>query len=169
MRAILLWGMCSLIIPATSVQAETELLPIAVVVNKDTQTPALDKSDLSLIYLKKKLFWSTGLAIQALNLPIDNSLRKQFSHQVTGTYPEEQLNYWNLQYFHGVRPPHVAESEEGMIRYVEQTLGAIGYLHPCNMDTRVRLLLWIYPNGDITAKKPYVDCQQVKLNSAKQY
>ena len=139
--------------------ARGESIPIAIILNEEVKIDQLSIAELGLIYLKKKAYWKTGIQIQAINLPSDHVLRQKFSQIVMGSLPEEQTNYWNTLYFNGVRPPQLIESEEGMIRLVAATPGAIGYLHPCNLDKRIKQAWWIYPDGRLSKLPPKLECQ----------
>lgn len=141
-----------------SAHVHAEIIPIAIILNDEIQVDHLSIAELGLIYLKKKSYWQSGIQIQAINLPSEHALRQQFSKTVTGAAPDELVNYWNTLYFHGVRPPYLAESQEGMIRIVSSTPGAIGYLHPCAVDKRVKQVLWIYPDGKVTQRAPKLAC-----------
>jgi len=45
--------------------------------------------------------------------------------------PSAQIDYWNGLYFTGVSPPHVVNSSEAALRYVQKTKGAIAYVDAC--------------------------------------
>jgi len=62
--------------------------------------------------------------------------------------PEDMQSYWNDQYFHGVLPPPVLDSEEAVLRFVSSTAGAIGYVSACAVDKRVEIVALISgPDG----------------------
>jgi len=50
------------------------------------------------------------------------------------------------------------QSEEAVLRYVSMTKGAIGYVDACNLDDRVKPLLWIDDNT-VSNNKPALHCQ----------
>ena len=120
---------------------------IAVIVSHSQAKHTLGLEDVSLIYWRKKLYWADGKRIQPINLPTDYPLRRQLSQQVLGSLPETQAEYWNGLYFHGTSPPHVVASQEAMLRFVAETPGAIGYVDACKADNRVKVALWITPDG----------------------
>jgi hypothetical protein len=55
--------------------------------------------------------------------------------------PVEMNNYWNIQYFHGILPPRVVNSEEAMIRFIANTPDAVGYVLSGHEDKRVKSIL----------------------------
>jgi ABC-type phosphate transport system substrate-binding protein len=137
-------------------QAEPSEATIAIVVasNQNTDVLKLSPNDLSLIYWRKQLYWPKGQRIKPVNLSTDHHLRQLFSEKILGSAPKSQIDYWNGQYFNGVLPPYVVNSEEAVLRYVTQTNGAIGYVNACAVDNRVKTLFWLMPNSNILSSNP---------------
>jgi ABC-type phosphate transport system substrate-binding protein len=126
---------------------------IVVAANLNAEMLKLTPQKLKLIYLRKQLYWPNGKPIQPVNLYTEHPLRKQFSQTVLGSLPAEQVKYWNEQYFNGIRPPHVVNSEEAALRYVAQTEYAIAYVDACRVDERVQAVLWLHHN-EISVSAP---------------
>lgn len=118
---------------------------------------SLKKDDLALIFKRKKVFWSDGTKIQPVNLPPSNPLRQSFSLAILGATPDEMEKYWSDMYFHGILPPHVLASEEGMLRFVSDTPGAIGYVSYCRAVGRANIVMIIAANGQLLQEAP-TDC-----------
>lgn len=119
---------------------------IAVIVSSNEEIAPVSNialNELRLIYWRKKQYWQGGHPIQPLNLHAEHPLRQLFSKVVLNNLPKEQTDYWNEQYFHGIRPPRSVQSEEAMLRYVTDTKGSIGYVDACHIDHRVQPVLWI--------------------------
>ncbi|WP_235276199.1 hypothetical protein [Methylotenera sp. G11] len=138
-----------------------EAHPLAVIVSSNPETAViqqLNSRDLAPIYWKKKQNWLGGARIRPVNLHAEHPLRIYFSKVVLGSLPNEQSDYWNGLYFHGTTPPYSVQSEEAVLRYVNLTKGAIGYVDACKLDDRVKPLLWINDNT-ISSSKPALDCQ----------
>ena len=133
--------------------------PIAVIVSP-SHTKLLKKEDLSLIFKRKKLFWSDGSKIQPVNLPTSNPYRNSFSQAVLAASPEDLEEYWNDMYFHGISPPYVVLSEEAVMRFVIETPGAIGYVPFCSVNNRVAIALVITSNGRISEDTNSVSCSR---------
>lgn len=129
---------------------------IAIVVSSyhNSDAPKLAPNDLSLIYWRKQLYWPKGLRIKPVNLSTEHHVRQLFSEKILGSPPKSQIDYWNGQYFNGVLPPYVVNSEEAVLRYVAQTNGAIGYVDACTVDHRVKTLFWLMPNSNILSSNP---------------
>ena len=155
MRFLLLFALAALL-AAPVAEAGSEVLAVIVPQNHAGRLP--QPQELALIYKRKKLFWGDGSRIQPVNLPADHPLRREFSQHVLKNLPEAQAQYWNSMYYHGVFPPHVVASPEAMMRFVEETDGAIGYVSACNVDARVKPVLWVGTSGAITTEAPPLEC-----------
>ena len=131
---------------------------IAVIVPAQRAGVSLNADDVSLVYKRKKLLWPDGRRIEPVNLPADNPLRRRFSDSVLRLTPDSMEAYWNEQYFHGVRPPHVLASETAVLRFVAGTRNAIGYLPYCSMDERVRAVMLVGADGRLLPPDAPVDC-----------
>lgn len=136
----------------------TEGRVIAIIVPNGSNTKLTSSAELKLIYLRKKDYWANGKHIHAVNLPPEHPIRMQFSSKILGSLPSTQNDYWNGEYFHGVSPPYVVNSEEAVLRYVADTRGAIGYISACNIDSRVRAIAWLTENGELLNRPPELHC-----------
>lgn len=117
--------------------------PLVVITAANNPISNLSLDTLKLIYLRKKAMDDEGNRWIPLNLPLADPLRKGFSLSLFKMLPEEQDEYWNIQYFNGIIPPKVMASEEAVLRFVAMTNGAVGYVHKQNVDSRVKVLLTI--------------------------
>lgn len=138
-----------------------EAAPLAVVVASNPEFAVIQQlapRELSQIFWRKKQYWQGGARMHPVNLHAEHPLRIAFSKTVLGSVPSEQADYWNGMYFHGTTPPYSVQSEEAVLRYVSTTKGAIGYVSICNLDDRVKPVLWINDNT-ISTSKPAFNCQ----------
>ncbi len=133
--------------PVCAEPAEAAATVIAVVVSADRAAESLDLDDVELIFKRKRQFWADGQRIQPVNLPPEHPLRQRFTRNVLHQSPELQQDYWNEQYFQGVRPPHMLRSEGAVVRFVLETAGAIAYLPYCGLDPRLHAALLIAADG----------------------
>lgn len=160
----ILFALFSCALPAVSAMADnraengtenaTNNHVLAIIIAPENVTTSMTKSELALIYWRKKLFWSSGLRIQPVNFSANNPLRIGFSKHVLHSLPETQTDYWNGLYYHGVSPPHVVESSEAAIRFVTETKGGIAYVPACTVDDRVKTLAWLDDDGQLSDKAP---------------
>lgn len=158
LRTILL-SLVVMLLATSSHARESESGVIAIIVPADFVVRYLGATELSLIFLRKKLYWPNGKRMRPANLPTQHPLRKQFSQRVLGSLPEAQSEYWNELYFHGTSPPHVVNSQEAMLRYVAETNGAIGYVDACLLDSRVKAVVWIDSDGNLVDSLPAIYCR----------
>lgn len=133
---------------------------IAVITPKASKIQKLDKGELSLIYLRKKLYTSEGNRIIPINLTSSHIVRKQFNSIVLGGLPEAQSDYWNEAYYHGITPPHVVASEDAAIKFVEITPGAIAYINACKLTDSVKSVAWISASGAFLQAPPTLQCSE---------
>lgn len=127
----------ALALPGGAATAE----PIAVVTSAHSALNKLSKDALKLIYLRKVQVDEHGSRWIPTNLPLISPLRQDFSLALFSVLPEDQEDYWNAQYFHGITPPPVMTSEEAVLRFVSSTPGSIGYVRQGHADDRVKILL----------------------------
>ncbi|HEY0561838.1 MAG TPA: hypothetical protein VGD04_00790 [Methylophilus sp.] len=131
---------------ATAIESSVSAPVVAVVVSSNAAVApvsTLAPNELRLIYWRKQHYWPNGLRIHATNLHAEHPLRLLFSDAVLNSLPNAQTDYWNGLYFHGVSPPRSLQSEEAVIRYVNDTRGSLGYIDACHVDARVKPILWI--------------------------
>ena len=138
--------------------AETDV--IAVIMPKTSKIQKLEKGELSLIYLRKKLYTSEGNRIIPINLTSSHIVRKQFTSIVLGGLPEAQSEYWNEAYYHGITPPHVVASEDAAVKFVEITPGAIAYINACKLTDMVKPVAWISATGIFLQLPPTMQCSE---------
>jgi ABC-type phosphate transport system substrate-binding protein len=116
---------------------------LAVIVAANNSLNKLSVETLKQIYLLKKPMDDEGNRWIPLNLSLEEPLRRRFSQFLFSVSPEEHEEYWNIQYFNGISPPKVVNSEEAVLRFVSVTHGAIGYVRTQKVDNRVKVLLTI--------------------------
>jgi hypothetical protein len=162
MRLAILQLLSFLIISLTSWHAQAQATPIiAIIVSSDAQIAPqqqIASNELSLIYWRKKQYLEGGQQIHPVNLHAEHPLRLAFSATVLKSLPKDQTDYWNGVYFHGVSPPRSLLSEEAVIRYVAETKGSIGYINACNIDSRIKPILWISNNKIHTTIPEGISC-----------
>jgi hypothetical protein len=157
-KTLLLTLSVALLLTSIVEQAAAEV--IAVIVPRSHNVRPTEANELSLVFWRKKLYWADGKRIQTLNYPANHPLRRQFSISVLKSTPENQTDYWNGLYFHGISPPHVVGSQEAMLRFVAETPGAIGYIDVCKLDDRVKPLVWISAEGNVLGSAPEYNCSE---------
>ncbi len=148
------------LMPSSALVALVPETPVAIVIGSESANKkSIARGKLKLIYLRKQRYWPQGVPIKPVNLQSSHPLRQHFSQVILGSAPNSQIQYWNGQYFNGILPPYVVNSQEAVIRYVAKTKGAIGYVDACHLDKRVKAVAWII-NQSIQTKAPEnLNCQ----------
>jgi hypothetical protein len=169
MQAVFIKFLSVLCISLASLLALADESPvIAIIVSSDTQIAphrSIAPNELNLIYWRKKQYLEGGQRIHPANLHAENPLRVTFSKVVLDSLPKDQTDYWNGMYFHGVSPPRSLLTEEAVIRYVAETTGSIGYINACNVDSRVKPILWIHDNHIQNNVPDNIHCNASEANN----
>jgi ABC-type phosphate transport system substrate-binding protein len=129
----------SVSLPAMS-QEKAEGPRIAIIVSRLIPLSAIDNSSLRNIYLKKVFLDAYGHAYVPVNLPATAELRREFTRTIIHWNETQLQTYWNRQYFQGVSPPYVVESQAAMVEFVAKTPGAIGYVWSCFANAKVKVI-----------------------------
>jgi hypothetical protein len=114
---------------------------LLVITHRNSVIEPMSLKTLKNIFRRKIWVNEQGIPWVPLNLSAEHPLRRAFSQKLFEMYPEQMENYWNEQYFQGVMPPYVVASEEAVLRFVASMPGAIGYILPCHLDSRVQVLM----------------------------
>jgi len=122
---------------------------ILVITGHDTPFKNFSSKRVKNIFLRITLLNEVGGSWIPLNLNADDPIRLAFSRTLFNLPPEALEPYWNEQYFQGIAPPYVVASEEAMLRFVAGTRGAIGYILPCHLDERVKVVFKITTKYDL--------------------
>lgn len=132
---------------------------IAIIINKQKTLKELklQPENLNPIFWRKQRYWPKGLPIKPVNLDIQNPMRLHFSKAILGSLPNAQIDFWNGQYFNGIKPPYSVKSQEAVLRYIAKTEGAIGYVDACKVDKRVKTVFWLV-NSHIQTQRPNLYC-----------
>ena len=99
----------------------------------------LTKSEVRMIYLKKRRLWGE-LKLVALNLPPQNILRKTFENNILNMNAVQLDNYWIKEHYKGYRPPYRVETVESMILFIKKVEGALGYIPSSKVDKDLKVI-----------------------------
>ena len=125
--------------------SDSEALPIAVIVGKNSEVTTISRDELRELYLRRQRLWPNGARVIPINLPTDHPARQRFSEIVLGRSPSDLVAYWNARYFDGVTPPTVLRSPSAVRAYVAAEPDAIAYLPLSDVDDTCRVLLVLHP------------------------
>ena len=83
----------------------------------------------------------SGIQANPIDQANDTPERADFYRQLVNKEPAEIKAYWSrLVFSGGSRPPYTAESREELLRLLNNTPGAIGYIDRSHIDSRVRIV-----------------------------
>lgn len=100
---------------------------VVVIANPSVSETTLSNKDIRNIYLGKKSSWSDGGKIKFVILSGD--IHERFLKSYIGKTEKQYNTYWKKQVFTGKgSPPQEFDSDQAMVAFVAQTVGAIGYV-----------------------------------------
>ena len=102
---------------------------INIISNATADTPSLSVSQLRRIYSMRQVYWKNGTPIVVYVLASKSPLHQQFCKEQLRLFPYQLDRIWNKLTFsgYGVAPIEVT-SESELIKAVQSTKGAIGYV-----------------------------------------
>jgi ABC-type phosphate transport system substrate-binding protein len=132
----------SLALFAVAARAQTyQPAPYKIIVNVSNPVTWVKKSELAAMFLKKADSWATGALVVPVDQPERAAVRQSFSRDVIGKPPAAVKSYWNQLVFSGrsVPPPEKLTDDE-VIRFVQSTPSAVGYVSATTKTKGVKVL-----------------------------
>lgn len=118
---------CSALLFASTVAAQAEA-PFRVIVHSTNPVASLTRSELSRLFLKKTVAWTSG-EVLPVDLGEDSEVRQVFSKRVLGKDVASVKGYWQQLIFTGRGVPPVEKaSEADVLSFVATNRNAIGYI-----------------------------------------
>jgi len=113
-----------------------------VIAHPDVEESALSRSQVSSLLLKKSNRWpDSNQQAKPIDLDSSSSVREAFSQDIHRRSISNIKNYWQRQIFSGRDlPPPEAKSDAEVLRYVQDTPGAIGYVSSSASTSGVKVL-----------------------------
>ena len=91
--------------------------------------PCTDREKLSALFLGEVTKWPDGTRVLPVDAAQGSTLRESFSRSVHGRGAAAIKNYWLQQIFSGRGlPPPERPDDEGVLAYVRNNPGAVGYV-----------------------------------------
>jgi hypothetical protein len=99
-----------------------------VIVHPHNPVYGVERSFLADAFLKKVTRWRHNQAIRVADL-VDSPARRRFSDEVLRRSVLAVRSYWQQQIFsgRGIPPPEL-EDDRAVVRFVQQNVGAVGYV-----------------------------------------
>jgi ABC-type phosphate transport system substrate-binding protein len=103
--------------------------PFQIVVHGSNPVSALSAQEVSKMFLKKISRWQNGKRVTPVDLEERSLVRESFSERVHAKDTAAIKAYWQRMIFSGRDvPPPEKDSTEGVLEYVREHEGAIGYV-----------------------------------------
>ena len=122
-------GIRWLILGALLAVVQTALSAPKVVLNQSVELTSLDSAYLNQIFAMQIRKWPDGQAIQVFILPSTSTLHRKFVIDRLQIQAHQLDRIWNRMLFTGTgKAPTMVESEDAMLKMIQTTPGAIGYV-----------------------------------------
>ncbi len=100
-----------------------------IVVHGSNPTASLARADVSDLFLKKTMKWSSGAEVQPVDLKAPSQVREEFTKVVHGKSLAAVQSYWQQQIFSGRGvPPQEVAGDRAVLEWVQNNAGGIGYV-----------------------------------------
>jgi len=99
----------------------------------------ITKSKLKAIFLKK-LTHLNKIHLVPVNLSSNNDIREAFEKEILQMSKKRLKSYWSKQHYMGNRPPVTMKSQESVLAFTRNVLGAISYVKIENVNENVNIL-----------------------------
>lgn len=100
-----------------------------IVLNESVEFTNLDSAYLNQIFAMQIRKWPNGQAIQVFILPSTSSLHRKFVIDRLQIQAHQLDRIWNRMLFTGTgKAPTVVDSEDAMLKMIQTTPGAVGYV-----------------------------------------
>lgn len=137
--ALLLWSAAH-ITKAASPDA-TGTSGFQVIVHPSNSLSVISQDLLMQAFFKRTTRWSDGALIRPVDLKPDSPARRAFSDRVLKRSVVAVRSYWQQRIFSGRElPPPELDSDAAVLRFVQSTRGAIGYVSANAKLSEVKLI-----------------------------
>jgi len=100
-----------------------------IILNESVEFTNLDSAYLNQIFAMQIRKWPSGQAIQVFILPSTSSLHRKFVIDRLQIQAHQLDRIWNRMLFTGTgKAPTVVDSEDAMLKMIQTTPGAVGYV-----------------------------------------
>lgn len=129
----------------------TAAADIAVVVNPDSEIPALSERQVVDMFMGRFVAFPDGSAALPLDQPLNSELREMFYQHLTGKTVRQVNAYWAKLIFSGrATPPAMARASEDVSGMVKDNKNAISYIASDEVTDDVKVVLLLSAGVDVT-------------------
>ena len=134
--SLLLWGGIS-----DSPAGAASSVRLAVIANSGVPVHSLSAGEIASVFTRAMRNWKDGSLIRPLNLSPGTAERVEFDRVVLRMEPEQSAQFWVDRIVRGEETaPKAIAKQEILLRLVETTSGAIGYVADDKVSSTVRVL-----------------------------
>ena len=113
---------------------------VAVIANKSVESDKISKTKLLDFYTGEVKNWDNGDKVFVFDLKSKGELKETF-YKYLGKSPSRMKSIWMKRMLSGDGdPPPASESEDEMLKKVEKTKGAIGFINYESVNNAVKVL-----------------------------
>ncbi len=120
-----------------------EQLTIAIVVNKSVKEKVFDKNILSDIYTLNKQYWEDGAKIVVIDKKGEDDLKSAFYKRLDLSSSKLQKIWIRKQFSGKGQAPKTFKTDSEILKEVQNTPGAIGYVALDSVNNNVRVIATI--------------------------
>ncbi len=100
-----------------------------VIANASVPDKTLDVDGLRMVFLRKRLTWSSGHNVIPINQPPGSAARLAFDATVMGFNADQTARYWiDARIRSGKQPPSTVPNDAMVLRFIATLAGSIGYV-----------------------------------------
>jgi ABC-type phosphate transport system substrate-binding protein len=117
-------------------------LGFQVIVHRSNPIESLGREQISRLFLKEEIEWSSGAPVDPIELVPGSRVREEFSTEIHGRDVKAIEAHWQRKIFQGEGvPPVTTSSERDVVGFVTANPNAIGYVSKETVvDARVKVV-----------------------------
>lgn len=112
---------------------------VVIICNKNVKIDKISKDDLYKISYGKTSQLQ-GEKINFVRLVEPKEIHEEFSKKLINKNPQQFDRYWKQQLFKGKQVPEKFKDISKLLKYIENTPGAIGYIDENNASVNIKIL-----------------------------
>ena len=140
-RRRVLWVLATLALAGSGARASESPPDFKVIVHAARPETRVPRAFLADVFLKNVTRWSDDETIRPVDQRPNNAVRRRFSEAVLKRSVAAVKTYWQQRIFsgRGVPPPEL-DTDEAVVRWVEDHPGAVGYISGTAAAGRARVV-----------------------------
>ncbi len=120
-----------------------ESLSISIIVNKSVTDDNFDQNILSDIYTLNKQYWQDGSKVVVVDKKGEDQIKLEFYKRLNLSISKLQKIWIRKQFSGKGQAPKTFKTQREIVNSIENTPGAIGYVHSDSISNNVRVIATI--------------------------